>query len=305
MLYLAVSILLMSALAIILRWAVGRGAEPHGLNAVYRVTGGLVTLALALPTLDWQRLAEFWHLAGITACVAAVFYWLTGLASIKSVELGPLGASWTVIRCSMVIPALASLLYWREIPLWPPNLTLGCRLLGILAVGGALVLLGGRGGRRPAPAVAASGTVVQRSAPRPVWVYWLALAFVAQGAWEVCLRTTRSYPDSATRSFFLVVTFCVAMVLAGTSSAVARVRVRWRELRFGVLAGGCALAASGVRVWALRDVDGVIVFPATTAGVLLLVQGAGCLFWRERVSRRGLLALALAILGIAMLTVRL
>jgi len=304
MLYLAISILLMSALAIILRWSVGRGAEPHGLNAAYRITGGLVTLALALPSLDWQRLSEFWHVAGAAACIAAVFYWLTGLASIKCVELGPLGASWTVIRCSMVIPALASLLYWHEVPLWPPSPTLGCRLLGLFAVAGALVLLGGRRGKAAVAAGAAGAATGVRAGVRTAWLGWLALAFVAQGAWEVCLRATRSYPDSASRSFFLLVTFSLAMLLAGGGSLAARVRIGRREVLFGILAGTCALAGSGLRVWALRDVDGIIVFPATTAGVLLLVQAAGCLLWGERVSRRGLGALALAILGIALLAVR-
>jgi drug/metabolite transporter (DMT)-like permease len=297
--YLVASIVLMSALAVILRWALWRGTDAHGLNAVYRVTGGLITLALTLPVLDWQRLPELCRLAGAAAVVAGVFYWLTGLASIKSVELGSLGVSWAVIRCSMVIPALASLLYWREVPLWPPSPALGCRLLGLAAVVGALGLLGGRR-TDAAAAVAASASSVRRRA----WLGWLSLAFVAQGSWEVCLRTTRSFPDNQARSFFLLVAFSLAMVLAGAGFAIRRVRLGRRELLFGLLAGGCALLASGLRVWALRDVDGIIVFPATTASVMLMVQAAGSVIWHERITGRGAVGLALAVAGIVLLTVQ-
>jgi uncharacterized membrane protein len=309
MLYLLASILLMSALAVSLRWAVGRGADPHGLNAAYRVTGGLITLAVALPALDWSRLAEFWRLAGTGAMIAAVFYWLTGLASIKAIELGSLGVSWAVIRCSMIIPGLASLFFWHEVPLSPLSLTLGARVLGMVAVAGALFLLSGGQGRGAAAAtlltVGRGGSGAPTRAQRRGWLLWLGTAFVGQGAWEVCLRATRSYPDNQARSFFLLITFSLAMVLAGVSSAAARVRLGRREVLYGLLAGACALAASSLRVWALRDVDGIIVFPATTIGVVMLVQLAGFGFWRERPGRRALAGLALALGGMVLLTVRL
>lgn len=302
MVFLIASILLMSLLAVLLRWAVRQGTDPHGLNAAYRVTGGLVTLAVALPALDWARLPEFWQTAGRAGLAAALFYWLTGLASIKSVQLGDLGITWAVIRCSMIIPTLASMIWWREVPLWPPSPLLAARLAGVAGIAVALFLLGANPGAAPTPGVPPpSAAAVSASRGRP-WVLWLTLAFVAQGAWEICLRATRAYPDSQVRSFFVTLAFAAAMVPAGASAAVSGVRLRRRELSWGVLAGICALSASTLRVWALREVDGTVAFPATTVGVVLLVQTAGCLLWGERLGPRRVAGLVLAVAGLLLLT---
>ncbi len=301
MIYLILSIVFMSALAVALRLGVAKGASPLGLNAVFRATAGVVMLVVMASTVDASRFAEVWVVAGRIGLTAGLFYWLAGFAVIKAVQLGHLGVSWTVLRCSMVLPTLASLLYWREVPLWPVSGTLILRLLGIVLTTSAVVALGfDRAGQVSRPG--ASG---DRSRTGRAWLLWMAAAFLGQGAWEISIRATRSFPDDQTRMLFVTLVFAFASLFTLPLMGIFKARVGRTELRYGLLAGVLGLLASALRVWAIRDVDGIIVFPTTTITVILLVQLASRTIWRERVGRLGLGGFALAFAGILLLTLRL
>jgi len=134
------------------------------------------------------------------------------------------------------------------------------------------------------------------------WVAWLVVVFLAQGSWEIMLRSTRPLTTDAARAFFMTVVFGGSMVLSSFSVLAARPRLRRTEWWYGGLAGLCGFIGSGVRPWALRDLDGVIVFPATAVGVMLLVQLAGTTIWKHHLGRWGYLGLAGAVAGVLMMT---
>ncbi|MDD2709333.1 MAG: hypothetical protein PHV34_15205 [Verrucomicrobiae bacterium] len=291
----------MSALAVVLRMGVDRQASSLGLNAAFRGTAGVVTLIFAAFHIDWGRFPELWRVAGWAGMLASVFFWFAGFASIKAVQLGPLSVSWTVLRCSMVLPAMASLLYWQEVPLAPVSRTLVLRLLGMGIIFASMVVLGldrlGRERRNKSSIQVGRGSV-------KVWLWWLVAVFWGEGAWEISLRATRSFPDNETRLFFVTLVFIGAFVITLPVMGLAGAKMGRFEWGYGSLAGVCGMAASGSRVWALRDVDGMVVFPVTTVSVMLLVQLAGCLGWREKTSRMGWAGFLCAIAGVLFLTLK-
>jgi len=285
--YLVVSILFLSAMAVLLRQSVARGATPLTLNLVFR---GSAALFMLVPFLLGREAAGSWKAGGWLALVAAVSFWLTGIASIKCVQLGPLGPSWTILRCSMILPVAASVFYWHEVSLWPVSGVALMRLSGIV-LGVVAVIVCGLS--RPASAL-------ERRPLRP-WLLWMAAAFLSQGVWEICLRATRGFGAGESRALFLLFVFAASCVLTLPALAVTRTRMSGADLKYGTLLGLCAFLGTGCRVLALKTVDGTIVFPVTTVSVMLAAQAAGRFFWAERLPR-AVFGLALGIAAVLLLT---
>lgn len=191
MIYLIVSIIFMAILPVFFRMGVRAGAGALGINVVFRATAGAIMLAVAMCTTDTSRLHEIWGLVGWAGVVGAVLFGLAGFASIKAVQLGHLGTSWTILRCSMIIPTLASLFYWCEVPLVPVSLTLVMRLAGVAVATSAIVLLGlDRTKKRNDTEQVSPSRRTSKA-----WYFWVSTAMLGQGGWEVVLRSTRALPD--------------------------------------------------------------------------------------------------------------
>ncbi len=301
MIYLIISIIFMSLLPVFFRMGTRAGAGALGINAVFRATAAAIMLAVAMFTTDTSRLREVWSLAGWTGVIGAVLFGLAGFASIKAVQLGHLGASWTILRCSMIIPTLASLLYWREVPLLPVSATLLMRLAGIAVATSAVIMLGIDRAKKSGSATPADPGRKGSKA----WYFWVLAAMLGQGGWEVVLRSTRALPDDSSRMFFITMVFTGAFLITVPVMIAVKVRPGRKELLYGFLAGVCGLAASGSRVWAIRELDGIVVFPVTTVSVMILAQIIGAAAWGERVGKWGIIGFVLAVAGVLALTVRL
>ncbi len=294
MLFLLLSILFMTGMALCFAGGSSHQAHPLGLNAVCRITGGLLAL---VGLLVLQRESDFTKLTAQlnwVSLLAGVFYWLAGYGAIQAVRLGHLGVTWTVTRCSVVLPVLASLLFWHEMALWPVSTPLLLRGSGLLLTLTAMVMVGlDRTRRHPDD---------QSKPTSRAWVCWLAVTFLGQGMWETILRASGAMADDADRACFIVVVFLVAAVLSTGAWVLQRPRIGAVEIRFGMLAGLCGFLGSGLRPWALRDLPGIVVFPVTAVSVMLLVQAAGSVFWGHRLGKWGRAAMAAATAAIVCLT---
>jgi multidrug transporter EmrE-like cation transporter len=238
------------------------------------------------------RFTELWVSIGWISLLACIFFAIAGFASIKAVQTGPLGVSWTVLRCSIVLPVLASIFWWDELPLYNGGMGLSMRLTGILLTLIALFLVG-TGQRK-----------VQKN-PIPhrdsAWLGWLVTAFLAQGGWEIMLRATGDFKDDGMRSLFLVIAFGGSCLFTLPVMVATRARLTKRELSYGLLLGGCSFLGTGSRVLALRELSGTVVFPASTASIMILVQIAGLCLWKERIGPWGTAGLLSASLSVALL----
>lgn len=302
MFYLFASILFMSLMAVSFRAASERGADALGMSVVFRLGTGILALVVGAVMIDFDQFQQLWRTTGLLAVVAAVFYWAAGFASLKAVETGHLGITWTIVRLSMVVPTLASILYWREIPLYPVTTPLVLRSLGITLAVVTVILLGVDRVRKKRLNADFQIPVPEHHAAR-TWGLWLLAAFLMQGGWEISLRATRSMASDDDRAFFIVMVFVIAGMFSLPILAGFRPRIGRVELKYGAYAAVCSAVGSGARPWVLRELPGIIVFPVTTVVVTLLVIGAGVYFWRERIGPWGIAGIILAIVGIALLTV--
>ena len=114
MAYLIISIAGLGALGILMRYSVARGAQALPLNFVFR---GVVALVMGLFLWGQTGLSNagtfVWPDPWLLSAASAAF-WVSGISAIKAVQHGPLGVTWTILRCSMVLPVAASILLWDE-----------------------------------------------------------------------------------------------------------------------------------------------------------------------------------------------
>ncbi|RKY71072.1 MAG: hypothetical protein DRQ24_08145 [Candidatus Latescibacterota bacterium] len=294
MLFLIVSISFLALLAILMRTVLDKGSNPFALNLVFRGTAGIATMVGIGVSGNILRFDEFWASAGWISILGCILFGISGLASIKAVQLGPLGTSWTVLRCSIVLPVLASIIWWKELSIGDGTTIPIMRPSGIFLTVLGLLLLGA-GQKR----LRKNRLQHQRSG----WLGWLVTAFLAQGGWEIILRATGDFKDDGMRSLFLAIAFGGSCLLTLPVMVITRIRLTNRELFYGLLLGGCSLLGTGSRVLALRELSGTVVFPASTASIMILVQIAGLCLWKERVGPLGIAGLLSATLSVVLLSI--
>lgn len=254
------------------------------LFVVVAVTGfqGITSAALWMP---------FAH--GIAMAIAMHTYY-------TAIETSRLGISWTVIQLSVVIPFFTSVVIYNE--------TLGpYGLLGVISVLVAIILYGlaqGSNGRKWSS---------RRELGEDRRTYRIALialftASVATGITSALLRAFAfHHPEpEAVPLFFLL----VSLTLVAINLPICVYRCGRQGLRIfsGTILGFSAyksfvnMSAMALLLLTVQLLPGFFVFPVRNTLNILMVFGLSAVFHHERVSRFEAVAVALAIVGIALLS---
>ncbi len=292
MVFLVLSIVFISTSAVVFRLSADRGASALEVNAVFRLVGGVLALCLLAPGLKGEAISELPAQVWAWALTAGAFYWLAGFANLRASGLGHLGITWTVSRSAMVIPTLASMLIWHEVALRVDSPGMWMAIGGTVLTLAALVAFG----------LDRMNHAMTHGSSSRRWYIWLAASFLFQGGWELTLRAAGGFGNETYRLAYICIAFTVAMVLSLISLAAMRRLPSRLAVKFGILAGLCTVVGTGTRPWALRDLPGIVVFPATAVGVILLTQGASAWWWKTRLGRWGYAGMVAAVLGVIILS---
>ncbi|MCK4981598.1 MAG: hypothetical protein KAS17_01680, partial [Victivallaceae bacterium] len=292
-----------SALPIIMRIGTNKHVNIISVNNIFRITTGIIGIAAVF---FHKNPLEFICYAVKSevlpyGIIAGVLYYASGYAGLKMISYGDVGISWTIKRLSMVLPTFASVFYWHEIPLTGVNGFWGIRGGGILATILAVIFFG------IDRYYSHKNGLVSKDKMKHInkWVFWIIAAFLTTGCWEIMLRVSRTFIIEDAKFVFISTVFVTAMIMSIPGAIVLRKHVGKKEIGFGILLGLCSLGSSGLRPWALKYIDGYILFPVTTISVSLLVLLGGYVFWKEKLNKFGFIGIALAITGIILLAVTL
>ncbi len=288
MLYLLASIGATSGVVLTLKFAMSRGMSALMVNFFYRMGMGVFALLGLLSTFSPAEFSA--NLARTWPYIAPgmLLLFLAGTAAINAVRHGHIGISSMVIRASLVLPvgfSLATLLH-RDQGKFLAVLPWACG--GCLAVLASFVCFGLDQESR-----------VESENTRE-WISWLALAFFAHGGWDIVVATSAGLTNRET-FFCYCCTSLGASVLSSFRFKSGMGRKNYVSMIAGLSAGLLALVVSLVRPLAVKELGGLIVFPITAIGSMLLVQYFGALFWRHRLGRAGWIGAAFSIVGIVLL----
>ncbi|MDP6777636.1 MAG: EamA family transporter [Candidatus Latescibacteria bacterium] len=259
-----------------------RAAQVRGSNMM---VVGAVNYVLASSLCFGISIAE-----GNTALSPPTLFWgvVQGLAFVcsfflicASMNLTGMAIATAILRLSVVIPVLASILYWGEVPST-------YQVLGILACLASLPLIGTRA--RNVGKSAGLGW-------RELWI--LGLLFLGPGVARVASKgfVEAQVPDA--RTTFMGVLYGVAAlgVLATFLSPRRRRSLSggWDGVKMGIV----NVSSIITMLVALEQVRGVVVFPVQTSAGLVLNSLFAALVWHERLTRKTWIGMGVAAFGLA------
>ncbi|MAG35579.1 MAG: hypothetical protein CL878_04950 [Dehalococcoidia bacterium] len=222
-----------------------------------------------------------------------------------------------LLRLSVAIPTVASIVIWQEYPsIWQG--------LGLVLAAIALPLLSAARRPRetgaqeePSPAESASRNPL---AVRAGTVAFVALVLLLGGMGLLAAKTFAEMRREEQRPAYNFGTFATATLLSAISwplrhrftkplsqhqqrpsSQTRAVRI---ALALGVATGITNIAQIELLLRALVHVSGTIAFPLTAAATQVLTAGAGWLFWREPLRGRAAVGVAVGLVAAVLMNVR-
>lgn len=183
----------------------------------------------------------------------------------------------TFQKLGVVIPTVAAMTIFHE-------KAEPVQLLGIgLAVASILVM----NGREPGQRITGLGGLI-------------ALLLVC-GSCEVMSKVFASFGYTALDDHFLFYTFTVAFLLCAALCVVKKQGVTLADVLWGFAIGLPNYLCSFFVLGAIRQMDAVIVYPTYSAGTIIAVALVGVMCFREKLSRRKLIALGMVVAALVLL----
>ncbi len=290
MIALLATILFASAVTLLLKVATSRGMPVSQVNFFYRAGMGLFALIGLLIHFPLKELLPLWSQLWGYIIPGILLLHLTGTATIHAVNIGHIGISSLVVRAAMVIPVAFSLLL-----LFRQEASLFIRVLPWVIGGVGFILAG------------FSCFIREREALRAVaqphwWYFWLALAFLFQGGWDILVTLTSTLPARQTIFCFYVISLGAGLASSvGLGKREPGAKWQWNLIFYAVISGLFALLVSLIRPFAVRETGGVVAFPLLSIGTILTVQLFGSWFWKQRLGKWGWSGVGLAAIGIILL----
>ena len=295
MIYLFASVMVSCTLSFTLKTAQLKGWDRENITIINYIVAALVSLGICLAS---GTLSAFREIGGVDfstlftpntpgnsiffAVVCGVITGALFLLNLRlmdtCIEHSGVGLTTLFNKSGFLVTLTASMLIWGE------------RLSAIRWLGVALTVVAlpiaagvslGRGTltlRRPAPMI---GTLV------------------CSGILEINNKVFSSYASPEHRSILALVTFVTALTLCTAVMVKKRIRqgirwrFRWQEICAGVMMGAPNTFSGITQILALATLPAMVVFPALAAGNLLLTTLASILVFKEPLSKRQVIAVAL------------
>lgn len=185
----------------------------------------------------------------------------------------------TFQKLGVVIPTVAAMTVFGEAVRWP-------QLLGVGAAVAAILVMQDK---REESGVTGLGGLI-------------ALLVVCGGC-EVMSKVFAHLGLTALDDHFLFYTFAVALVLCVALCFIKKQGVTWGDVLCGFAIGIPNYLCAFFVLGALREMPAVIVYPTYSAGTIVLVTLVGMLFFKEKLSRRKLIALGMILAALVLLNV--
>ena len=283
-LHLVIAILCSGSLALIFRVT-----ESRGLNRLVVTAGNYATavvVALTLVGTDSVVLPD--PITFVIAIPAGFLFFASFILYQRAVrDRGP-GTAAMFGKLGVLVPTILSMALWREFPQSVQYLGI---VLALAAVG--ITVAPRRVAARPHP------MAVAVARPRPL----LALLLLSMGFAEFANKLfERSVPDGS-RAVFLAILFAAALAFTVMTIVARRVRPSRAELLAGVVVGVPNLFSSFFLIASLRSLPAAAVFPAYSAGSMMVAVLGARLFFGTRLPRSERIAVVLA--GAALVLVNL
>ncbi len=279
MLYLLLAVTCSVAVAVIITYAHRKNLPTFSLFATNYV---IATAASAIGSGGSTRIFAEPAELGLSMVLGVFFigcFWLM----MKTIEKLGMVIPVTLMRLSAVLPTAGSILLYAEVPT-------AMQVAGILLAFFALPL--------------ASPKPLTRASLRPLLeggFGWGLLLFVSFGLTEFLFKFQKEVLPMDNPSDMLQVVFGTAMIIGVAAALRKRERLSLHLLAAGTVLGVVNMYSARFFILALRELPGMVLFPANGIGVIMLSAVAATVIWKERLNTRNYIYLACAALALILI----
>lgn len=273
---LALNIVCATLFGQIFKYAIDRRRHVIAVGAINYAFATLVAVIMAVTQGQWRFTLSVVE-AGVFGGVA---YAVTFLVWRRAMTAAGLGLTISVSRAAVVVPILLSIVFWGE----------SLRLTQIVGI--AFLLCGF--------ALMTHKDAVKVS-PKHRWGLGIALLlFVCSGFSIATPKVAHELGCDPVRWLYITLQFASATVVTGTGMMLKPQSLSAKDVVAGLLLG--TVNVLGLFLWTLtlERVPGVIAYPAFSAGMLVLTTVLALTIWREPITRRGCLGIALTAVAIVL-----
>jgi drug/metabolite transporter (DMT)-like permease len=276
MFFLILTILSTVAIAAILRWNEGRDGDRFVVAGANYAVAGLLGLLLAPPGNGPVGPGELAF--GVVVGLGFVGGFVAMMRGMR--EIG-LAAPTTASRLSTLVPVIGSIALYGEAP---STMQYAGIAVGVVA----FIVLGFAQRQRQARDLGGS-----------LGLWLLVAAFAITGCVDLAMKI--AHESGSAQGPFLPIVFGTAFLVCVTAVAVRGRPVVAGDVAVGALLGIPNFAASYFLLRALSELEGVIVFPAVNASVVLGATALAIFVWREVPSPLTAVGLGLAACAVILL----
>ena len=183
----------------------------------------------------------------------------------------------TFMKLGVIVPTLTSILAFGEVPR-------AAQIAGIvLAIAAILIIQLEKGSGKAKNALG------------------LVILLIAGGSTDVLSKIYEELGSSALSDQYLLYTFFVALVLCGLVAAYKKQRLTVSDVAFGLLVGVPNYFSARFLLLSLSAVPAVIAYPTYSVGTIVLITLVGKVFFKERLSRRQIMAMGVILVALILL----
>ena len=276
MLSLMLAVLCSTAIALAMRLSTGRVGSNIGLLAMNYLT--CFVIAVAFTGVDSLFTTESgWVTALGLGGAQGALYLLAFVLLQLNIRKNGVVLSAIFQRLGLLVPMVVSVFLFKEIPETMQLLGFGVAVLAIVLIN-----------------LEKEQSVIQ-------FKLGLVLILLAGGMADVMAKLYEEWGNPALAPQFLLHTFGVALVLSVGMMLWKKERPGWKELAYGAAVGVPNYFSAKFLLASLESVPAVIVYPTFSVATILLVTLAGVVLFKERLSKRQIIAIGVILLALVLL----
>lgn len=131
----------------------------------------------------------------------------------------------------------------------------------------------------------------------------LILILIVSGICEGMSKVHEELGDSALSEHFLLYTFGTALIACLLLIVIKKEKFEWKQIGFGILIGVPNYFAARFLLKSLNEIPAVLVFPMYSVGTIVVITLAGLLVFKEKLSKKQWVALALILAALILLNI--
>ena len=290
MIYLILAIILSTAVFVVMRIFGRFNLDNHQALTWNYATSACIGFAMSASKGTWvSPTTQPWF--GLTLLLGFWFI-LTYVLIVESSQRSGVTITSLSSKLSVVIPTLFGILFLKEDLRWMSGIGI------VLALIALILVVGGKD-----KTTTKTGKVAIGIALLPVFI------FFSTGIGDVLMKMTEQKNTSSDMipmiAFIYFISFLFGVIMVAYDLIAKKTKWQWKSALGGLALGTVNFFSTCCLYQAMRVFDNVVMFPVYNIGVVCLSALAGWLMFKEKLTWKNYLGLALAIIAVVLITVKL